>query len=78
MMNSIEEINEAIDNHDQRGIELDWSQQKALLYNFRALIKSKDRGLDQRAAEIIGPICAYCKAAHQARRDTTVKKGTPA
>lgn len=30
------------------------------------------------SAEIIGPLCAYCKAAHQTRRDTTVKKGTPA
>lgn len=29
------------------------------------------------SAEIIGPLCAYCKAAHQPRRDTTVKKGNP-
>ncbi len=52
MLNSIQTINEAIDNHDQRGIELDWPQQKALLYNFRALIKSKDRGLDEETAEV--------------------------
>lgn len=65
MMNSIKAINEAIDNHDQRGIELDWPQQKALLYNFRALIESKDRDLDERAAEAAATI-ERCREIDQA------------
>lgn len=44
---TIQSTNEAIDNMEQRGIFLDGTQQRQLLYDFRNLIKGKDKAVKE-------------------------------